>query len=186
MPRYSPLYRVFPWIANAEVGEPGHPLYVGGPQGQGRVDNPEVYRTLYACDAGEGAIGEAFGNHDVWTPDLFRGPSILPGSVRAVAEIDASDAEVVDLDDAAALLERGLRPSQVVTRTRSVTQGWALAIFREGRWGGVRWWSYHDPEWGSFGLWHVGGLRVTDVRPLSGDVDAVRDIAARMNRLWDE
>lgn len=185
MPRFPHLYRVFPWVPDAHAGEPGHPLYVGGPQGQGRVDNPANYLTLYACDVRDGAIGEAFGNHDVWTPDLFEGPPILLGSVRAVAEIDA-DVDVVDLDDATALLERGLRPSHVVTRARAVTQQWALAIFHEGRWGGVRWWSYHDPEWGSFGLWDVGGLRVVDVKPLAEEVDHVRDVARRMRRPWVE
>ena len=186
MPRYSRLYRVFPWVEGASPGEPGHPLYVSGPQGHGRVDNPEEYLTLYACDEPDGAVGEAFGNHAVWTPDLLEGPPALPDSRRALAVIDAKAVEVVDLDDPAALSERTLRPSQVVTRNRPVTQRWALSIFHEARWGGVRWWSYHDPEWGSFGLWDVGRLRVVEVRPLGDEVDDVRAVADRMCRVWRE
>lgn len=177
---------MFPWVETAEPRDPGHPLYVSGPQGHGRVDNPEHYVTLYACDDPDGAIGEAFGNHAVWTPDLFQGTPTLPGSVRALATIDAQDVDVVDLDDPAALIERALRPSQVVTRDRAVTQVWSLAIFREGRWDGVRWWSYHNPSWGSFGLWDLTRLRVLDVKALAGEVDRVRDVAATMCRPWED
>ncbi|HYO61257.1 MAG TPA: RES domain-containing protein [Actinomycetota bacterium] len=186
MPRYSRLYRVFPWIETAGPGEPGHPVYVASPQGHGRVDNPEHYLTLYASDHWEGAVGEAFGNHAVWTRDLLQGPPALPGSRRALAEFDAAGVDIVDLDDPAVLLEWRLRPSEVVTRVRSVTQAWALQIFGEARWAGVRWWSYHDPAWGSFGLWDASDLRVAEVRPLSDDVDRVREVAARMSRVWED
>lgn len=186
MPRPSRLYRVFPWIDTAELGEPGHALYVSGPQGHGRVDNPEHYLTLYACDQSDGAIGESFGNHEVWTPDLLEGPSSVPGSQRALATIDAADTDVLDLDDPAALVERGLRPSRVVTRNRQVTQMWSLAIFHERRWGGVRWWSYHNPEWGSFGLWDVASLRLVDVVSLADEVDRVREVATLMCRRWED
>jgi hypothetical protein len=186
LPRYSCLYRVFPWVDTAEPGEPGHPLYVAGPQGHGRVDNPEQYLTLYASDHAEGAIGEAFGNHSLWTRDLLQGPPALSGSERALAVFGAGELDVVDLDDPAALLERRLRPSEVVTRVRSVTQEWALAIFREARWSGVRWWSYYDAGWGSFGLWDPSDLRLEEVRPLRDEVDNVREVAARMRRVWED
>ncbi len=186
MPKYSRLYRVFPWVENAATGEPGHPLYVARPQGHGRVDNPERYLTLYASDDPDGAIGEAFGNHAVWTRDLLGGPPALPGSQRALAVIHAAKVDVLDLDDPAVLSERRLRPSKVVTRQREVTQRWALEILHETRWGGVRWWSYHDPEWGSFGLWDVAALRVAEVGPLSDDIGHVRAVAGRMCRVWED
>lgn len=186
MPSYPRLYRVFPWLEDAAPGEPGHPLYVPRPQGHGRVDNPDHYLALYASDDPDGAIGEAFGNHSLWTTDLLRGQPSLPRSRRALAVIDASAATVADLDDPATLLERELRPSQVVTRTREVTQGWALRLFREGRWAGVRWWSYYDPGWGSFGLWDVAALHVLDVTPLDDARARVQGVAARMCRVWED
>lgn len=176
---------MFPWLEDAEPGEPGHPHYVGLPQGQGRVDNPEHYLTLYLSDDPLGAIGEAFGNHSIWTSDLLSGPPALAGSVRALATFESSDVVVIDLDDPQALLDRALRPSRVVTRHRGTTQNWALKIFREGMWDGVRWWSFHNPEWGSFGLWHLNSLELVDVIALADQVGNVRQAAVDMYRLWD-
>lgn len=185
MPNYSPLYRVFPWLEAAELEEPGHPLYVASPQGEGRIDNPEHYSAMYLADNPLGAIGESFGNHSTWTSDLLAGPPVLPGSVRALATFDAEAVRVLDLDDPRALLDRSLRPSRVVTRERSSTQRWALEIFNEGTWDGIRWWSFHNPEWGSFGLWEKGALRLTDVLVLADQVELVQRAALEMNRVWD-
>jgi hypothetical protein len=140
---------------------------------------------LYFADNPLGAIGEGFGNHSTWTSDLLAGPPVLPASVRALATFDAAGVRVIDLDDPQALLDRSLRPSRVVTRERATTQKWALGIFNEGRWDGIRWWSFHNPEWGSFGLWEVGGLRVVDVIALEDRVDLVERAAFEMRRVWD-
>jgi hypothetical protein len=175
------LYRVFPWIAAAPPGDRGHPLHVSVPQGAGRVDNPAHYRVLYASDSPAGAVAEAFGNHAAWTSGLLRGRPDMPGSVTALAAYRAR-IEILDLDDARALLQRRLRPSQVVTRDRTVTQRWALEAFREGKWAGVRWWSYHDPRWGSYGLWSRDGLEVTGTEALRRDHPAVVQAAAVLSR----
>jgi hypothetical protein len=180
------LYRVFPWVAAAHRGEPGHALFASPVQGAGRVDNPGRYTTLYASDSPVGAIAEAFGNHGVWTTQLLQGRPDVPGSVRALAVLDAGKADVVDLDDAHELVRRRLRPSAVVTRDRSVTQSWALAIFGEKRWAGVRWWSYHDPRWGSFGLWDLVKLRCLEVIRLTPDDPALREAARILARPWKE
>jgi hypothetical protein len=34
------IYRVFPYLRAARIGQPGHPLYVHPAQGTGRWDNP--------------------------------------------------------------------------------------------------------------------------------------------------
>lgn len=162
-------YRVCPYLHRARPGEAGHPLHVPFPQGAGRLDNPEHYRVLYLSDHPAGAVAEAFGNHAVWTAGLLAGPPSLPGSARALVTYRASAWRVLDLDNSGALRERKLRPSQIVTRDRSVTQRWALAAFRERRWSGVRWWSYYDPRWGSLGLWDISRLRVESVEPLAWD-----------------
>jgi hypothetical protein len=179
------LYRVFPWLEDADEGKPGNPLYVAAPQGRGRVDNPDRYLTLYASDEAPGAIAEAFGNNSTWTPDLLDGPPSLPGSRRALAVFDSDATRIVDLDDAQALLDRKLRPSRVVTRDRDTTQRWALRIFNERRWSGVRWWSYYNADWGSFGIWGRDFLETTDVIPLDSIVDLVRQTAADLNRVWE-
>jgi hypothetical protein len=181
--RPARLYRVLPWLDDAREGQPGHPLYIPTPQGAGRVDNPEHYLILYASDVPAGAVGEAFGNHSVWTPELLEGPPLMQGSRRALATYEG-DSEALDLDDPAALVERGLKPSRVVTRDRSVTQSWALDVFQERRWDGVRWWSFHHPEWGSFGLWNVTSLTVADVQPLERDSAALTEAARSLNRPW--
>lgn len=180
------LYRVFPWLEAASEGEPGHPHYVHTPQGAGRVDNPEHYVVFYASDLPVGAIGEAFGNHALWTPDLLEGPPLMPGSRRALATYETATINVLDLDDPGSLHERDLRPSRVVTKERSVTQSWALGIYTEDRWDGVRWWSYHYPEWGSFGMWRHDGLKVGEVRPLDSEMGLVMETAALLNRPWED
>jgi hypothetical protein len=177
------LYRVFPWLETAGTNEPGHPLYVPVPQGTGRVDNPEHYRVLYASDAPEGAVAERFGNHAIWTDALLAGPPFLPGSTRALGTYEA-DLEALDLDDARNLLDLELRPSQVVTRDRGVTQAWALRVYRTERWDGVRWWSYWDPGWGSFGIWRPDSFETTSVEPLRRDHPAVEGARAVLARVW--
>jgi hypothetical protein len=185
LPRYSRLHRVFPWIEGAAPGAPGHPLYLARPQGHGRIDNPERYLSLYASDQRSGAIGESFGNHSVWTPDLLEGPPSLPGSRRSLATFDASGAAIVDFDDPRMLVDRDLRPSNVVTRDRATTQRWALEVFEEDKWDGIRWWSFHNPEWGSFGLWNRDGLELVSVTPLNEEIELVQKVAGTMYRVWE-
>jgi len=155
------LYRVLPYLPSARPRSPGHPTYAPRSTGRSRVDNPGLYEVLYLGDSAAGAVAEAFGNLRSWDAGLFRGTPALPGSQRALVHYELSDGVgVCDMDDADRLVELGLRPSQVVTRDRTVTQGWAARIFEQGRFAGVRWWSYYDPRWGSFGLWDTADLRV--------------------------
>lgn len=161
------LYRVLPYLASARPRTPGHPTYAPRSTGRSRVDNPGLYEVLYLGDSAAGAIAEAFGNQRTWDDGLFRGTPSLPGSLRALVTYDlAATAEVCDMDDARRLVDLDLRPSQVVTRDRTVTQGWAARIFEERRFAGVRWWSYYDPRWGSYGLWDTTELRVVGAEVL--------------------
>lgn len=153
------LYRVFPYLPAAAPGASGDPMYLYRPQGRGRLDNPAHFDTWYFGFTPETAVGEAFGDLAVWRDAMFDFPS-LAGARRALGVFEiGDDARVLDLDDAHALLERGLRPTQVVSRNRPVTQGWALRIFRETaqdgsrRWDGVRWWSFQRPHWTVIALW---------------------------------
>jgi len=182
------LYRVLPYLRTARANAPGHPLFVPASTGAGRVDSPGQYDVLYLGDTAAGAIAEAFGWAQVWDATLFRGTPALAGSVRALVayELDDRRASVCDLDDARRLVELRLRPSEVVTRERTVTQRWASALFARSEFAGVRWWSYYDPRWGSYGLWDVATLRVTSVTVLDDvdqpDVVAAADVLNRIRR----
>ena len=180
------LYRVFPFLSEARPGAPGGALYVP-PQGGSRLDNPDLYSVFYASDAEAGALAEAFGRFPEWTPSILDGSPSLPGSSRGIAHYRLDDTSVIcDLDDPAQLIALGLRPSDVVNRDYSRTREWARQIYRQGKWKGVRWWSYYDPRWSTFGLWDINALLLIDVRPLrledAAIAEAARTICRRISR----
>ena len=161
------LYRVLPYLDTAKAGKPGHPLYLPPARGSNRVDNPGRYQVLYLGDDPAGAVAEAFGSFSRWNRGLFRGTPSLGGKHAGLVSYELDDsAALCDLDDAYALVELGLRPSEVVTRNRLVTQAWALTLYETGSYAGVRWWSYDDPRWGSVGLWDDRQLTVADITVL--------------------
>ena len=149
------LYRVLPHVASARKGEPGHPLYVHPDQGRGRWDNPTQYLAWYMAQEPTSAVGEAFAGVSAWRNEMFAFPQV-PGAQRALGVYRLPDDLLyVDLDDAQTLVERGMRPSQVVERNRPYTQGKALEIYQEQKWMGIRWWSFHRPQWRVWCLWEV-------------------------------
>lgn len=137
---------------------------------------------LYLSSAGAGAVAEAFGRLAGWSALMLRVPG-LPGATRVVARYELAErARVLDLDDVHSLTELGIRPSDVVTRDRTVTQAWALRAFGKKRWVGLRWWSYYDPRWYSYGLWDRRHLTVAGIEPLSLDHPAVVEAATVLRR----
>jgi hypothetical protein len=179
------LYRVFPWIEKAAVHEPGGVFFVP-PQGTGRIDNPDHYGVLYASDSAAGSIAETFNRNPYgmhWTPRMLR--PRLPGAVTALAEITprVPDSFLCDLDKPQQLVTQTLRPSNVITRERTATQAWALGIFEQQRFAGVRWWSYHESHWGSIGLWDIQLLldSIVTMRPLSLDDDSLQEAAKTLS-----
>lgn len=175
------LYRVFPYLAGARKGEPGHPLYVHPAQGMGRWDNPGSYLAWYLAAEPTGAVGESFAGLSLWREEMFDFPQI-PGARRALGTYELpDDLPYVDLDDAATLVERGMRPSQVVERNRPYTQGKALGIYEEQKWNGIRWWSFSRPQWRVWCLWDIDP-ECENVEPLTAEHIAVRDAAATLSR----
>jgi hypothetical protein len=145
-------WRVVRWVAGAQSGRPGHPAYVPvGSQGAGRFDNPGHYTAGYLAAEPECAVAETLGNLKVWTRQMLR-PGEPPDATMALAAYDG-DLALVDLDDAATLTRLGLRPSDVVRRHRARTQEVALQLFLAGGHDGIRWWSYHRPQWTVATVW---------------------------------
>jgi hypothetical protein len=178
------LFRVFPFLPQARSDEPGGALFVP-PQGGGRVDNPDLYSIFYGSSAEAGAVAEAFGRFPEWTPAILAGSPALRGSSRAIARYRlAETARICDLDDPGQLARLGLRPSDIVSRDYTRTRDWARRIYRQESWDGVRWWSYYDPRWTSFGVWANGALSLLEVRVLRLDdaavVEAARTIARQI------
>ena len=116
---------------------------------------------------------------------ILSGIPALPGSVRAIGayRLDAN-VSVRNLDDPAQLIDLALRPSDIVSRDYIRTREWARRLYRNARWAGVRWWSYYDPRWASFGIWDLPSLSFVGLRPLTlGDpalAEAARAIARRV------
>ena len=153
------LYRVYANATGAVPGGPGSAQYLHHPQGTGRWDNPNLYDTWYLSTSPEGALAETFGNLPEWSAAMFEVP-YFPGGRRALATFSVpDDLSILNLDDAQTLLERGMRPTQVVIRNPSYTQAQAATAFGQRNaagvraWAGISWWSYHRPFLTNVALW---------------------------------
>ncbi len=142
------LYRCFAWRQAARDDQPDGALWFPRLfQGEGRHDNPDVYGCLYLSDRPESCIAEQLA--------AFRGQRLTASMLRrrglplALARLELRDgAALLDLDDPSVLLRERLRPSQVATRSRSVTQPQALTLYRRHpRVVGLRWWSSWEALW---------------------------------------
>jgi hypothetical protein len=165
------LYRCFAWNERARAGQPDSPLWFPREfQGDGRHDNPDVYGCLYLSDREESGIVEQLARFR--TQRLIDQLLIRRGHRLAIAAIELPDsAEVVDLDDPAELRRRRLRPSEVATRHREITQPQALAVYEGSHAAAIRWWSIHESLWANYTVFDraVQRLRVQDVRVLTLD-----------------
>ena len=163
------LHRCFAWDERARATQADGPLWFPRVyQGDGRHDNPDVYGCLYLADREVSCVVEQLAR--------FRGRKLVDGALRrrglplALAGLELpDDAELVDLDDPAVLAAHELRPSQVATRDRAVTQPQARALHEaHPDAAGLRWWSVYEALWANVTLFDRAGpsLRVADMRPL--------------------
>ena len=141
------LYRVFPFVPGSDPSQPGGALYVPRErQGVGRHDSPDRYGALYVSRSPMSAVAEriqAFRGQAIGDMDL----RLRDGAVLALAAFDDGALDVlVDLDDPAELVARGLRPSRVATRDREATRAVARGLFDEGH-AGFAWWSTLEASW---------------------------------------
>jgi RES domain-containing protein len=180
------LYRCFAWKAGPSTGSgrtadaPDGPLWFPRVfQGEGRHDNPDRYGCLYLSDRAVSCIVEQFA--------AFRGQRLIASLLRrrglplALARIELDDdRELIDLDDPAVLRRERLRPSQVATRRREITQPQAAALFTRHRGAaGLRWWSAWEATWTNVTMFDraANALRLLEVSELSLDHPGVLEAA---------
>lgn len=149
----------------------------------GRIDNPDFYRVFYCSLTPTGAVGEKLASEPrPWRSDIFDPDPEFRDGIPSIGTFDIGDKHLLNLDSHEGLADWDLRPSRVVTTGREVTHGWALQIFQEGSWDGIRWWSRWISDWPSLGIWNQTGFRVAQVERLTFDhpaVDAARtDLSA--------
>lgn len=134
-------------------------------QGFGRHDAPDLYGALYLSAQATSAVAEML--------KRFRGRRLPEGAFHAsrgrlyaLAAFDDTDLPtLVDLDDGGELARRSLRPSEVATSRRRITQLVARAIFDEGALGFV-WWSTIEATWPNVTLFaERGAARLRLVEP---------------------
>jgi RES domain len=175
------LFRCFPW--DVETGERtrGGPLWFPRiAQGEGRHDNPSVYGCLYVSEEPVSAVVERLAPFRGWR-SLEPWMVISGGYPVALAALELrNDAQLVDLDDPAVLIGEELRPSQVATNDRSLTQIQAGDLFeRHASAVGLRWWSTFESLWANVTLFDRADqfLAVSDVKPLEAGDDVLREAA---------
>lgn len=152
------LFRVFDWDGASLGRAEGGPLFIArARQGSGRHDAPAKYGAWYCSRSAVSAVAEGIQylrGHALADADFHR----AGGIVKAVVGLRFDDGlEIVDLDDPSQLVTRRIRPSQVATLRRSVTQGIAAALFEEGAIG-FEWWSTLEAEWTNVTLFHERAL----------------------------
>jgi hypothetical protein len=174
------LFRCLAWDKAASPGSRGGPLWFPRMlQGNGRHDNPDLYGCLYVSVEPVSAVSEQIqrlAGTSLEAPDLLR-----RGLPLALAAIDFDESgELLDLDDPSILLGEGMRPSQIATNERLITQGGAAGIFtRHAEAAGIRWWSTIEALWPNVTLFDRAGelLAVEDVQMLELGDDVVVEAA---------
>jgi hypothetical protein len=163
-------YRCFAWDERARPKEIDGALWFPRVfQGEGRHDNPDLYGCLYLADRAESAVVEQLARFRTQrlTASLLR----RRGLPLALAELELDDAAVlIDLDDPVVLRRERLRPSNVATRRRDITQPHARALHeRHPQAAGLRWWSTYEALWTNVTVFEraARALAVKYVEPLT-------------------
>lgn len=180
----SSWWRVLPLDPSARPDHPGGALYCPRAlQRGGRHDVPESFGVIYASADPVSAIAEQLAR--------FRGSGPIgdallhrAGRRLVLAELRLGDAPLIDLDAPAVLGQHDLRPSQVATRQRAVTQEIAARLFwTEPNAAGIRWWSMLESSWINLTLFAERASRLLELgalEPLVPEHSAVAEAAGRL------
>lgn len=175
------LWRVLPWDARADPRAPGGALWFPRElQGSGRHDDRDRYGCLYASETPVSPVAETLAPFRA-TGTLTSTMLVRAGLPLALAELRlTAGVELLDLDDPGFLVAAGLRPSQVATGSRRVTQAYATRLFTEHpRAHGLRWWSTLEASLANVTLYDRAAPHLSpgSVSPLTLDHPAVGDAA---------
>ena len=175
------VWRLLPWQPDVPTTAPGGALWFPRQlQGAGQHDNPDRYGCLYVGETPVSVVAEGLAS--------FRGaPALTSGMlVRAQVRLSLARLELsghgrlLDLDNPPTLTDAGLRPSEVATRVREVTQSHALRLFEaHPRVLGLRWWSTIESSLINLTLFDRARerLKLIDVTVLTPEDQAVREAA---------
>lgn len=175
------LWRALPLDERASPDEAGGPLWFPREQqGAGRHDNPELYGCLYVAEDPVSAVAEQLAPFR-GTGALLTSMLVRAGLPLALAGVDlAEGGTVIDLDNPVILQEEGLRPSQIATRRRSVTQIQAAEIHAAHADAvAVRWWSTLEASWINWTVFDQAApsLELAEISQLDVDDPVVRGAA---------
>jgi hypothetical protein len=175
------LWRLLPWQPDVRSTSPGGALWFPRPlQGAGRHDNPDRYGCLYVGESPVSVVAEGLAP--------FRGVRVLTsgmlvraGVPLALAQLELHEgSRLIDLDDPPVLIDARLRPSEVATSLRTVTQSYALRLFDEHpELLGLRWWSTIEASLINLTLFDraLPSLKVIDITSLTLGHPTVRTAA---------
>ncbi|HEV2856971.1 MAG TPA: RES family NAD+ phosphorylase [Solirubrobacterales bacterium] len=175
------LWRALPLDRRAKAKEAGGALWFPRlQQGGGRHDNPDLYGCLYVAEDPVSAVAELLAPFR-GTGKLLPSMLIRYGEPLSLAALDLDDGiTVVDLDDPATLLATGLRPSQVATRHRQLTQRQAAEVYEaHPNAFGLRWWSTLESSWINWTIFDraARSLEVAATEELTVDHPVVHEAA---------
>jgi hypothetical protein len=181
------LWRALPLDRSAKATEAGGALWFPRlQQGSGRHDNPDLYGCLYVAEEPVSAVAELLAPFR-GTGELLPSMLVRYGKPLALASLELRDgATVVDLDDPATLIATDLRPSQVATRHRTVTQRQAASVYESHPEAvAIRWWSTLESSWINWTLFDraEGELEVEEVGELTVDHPVVVEVAESIGLL---
>ncbi len=182
------LYRVFVWdeaVKNPyKVGatrfREGAPLYVPKDyQGDGRHDIKED--AIYYCSKEAiSAIAEGIKDYRNLSinDDDFRRPN---KSRLALAKLALDDkAKLIDFTDANQLVKFNMKPANIATHEREITQALSNSVYNMGA-GGFVWWSTLEATWSNVTLFASrvkNKIKIADnIEPLNVKMKLVREAA---------
>jgi RES domain len=171
-PGYSgPFWRVFPWDVAARPGDPYTPQYVlpAGVQTGGRFDLSDTPTLYLALEDPAHALAEVLqslrGKREIRNGHLRRGVRGSPGVYHPLAIVetwmpDAIYDALPDLGDPRKLVELGIRPDDLSSRDRPLTQRISRTLHDDHGLPGFRWWSAFGGQWHVAVLYNELKLRV--------------------------
>lgn len=159
----GPFWRVFPWDASAAAGDPYTPQYVlpAGVQTGGRFDLSDTPTLYLALEDPAHALAEVLqslrGRREIRNGHLRRAVRGSPGLYHPLAVVETWIPDAVynalpDLGDPQTLVDLAIRPDDLSSRERPVTQRISRKLHDDFALPGFRWWSAFG------GQWHVAVL----------------------------